>query len=129
MFQKLSINESYCPKLVFQICVSFLFVGTNQVKIYVTSNWWSQIKTAGAAIYANRHYLKLFRQTNPSRLAQAFENCNGNSASGDNLNHAKESNPEIIGDVYIHPSANIHPSAVVSNIKHTVILEYFNIKE
>ena len=56
-------------------------------------------------------------QTNPSRLAQAFENCNGNSASGDNLNHAKESNPEIIGDVYIHPSANIHPSAVVSNIK------------
>ena len=61
MFQNLSFNESYCPKLVFQIYfqnvyvrVPFLFVGTNQVKIYVTSNWWSQIKTAGAAIYANR---------------------------------------------------------------------------
>jgi len=85
--------------------------GTNQVKIYVTSNWWSQIKTAGAAIYANRHYLKLFRQTNPSRLAQVLENCNGNS--GGNMNHTGKSNPEIIGDVYIHPSANIHPSAVI----------------
>lgn len=28
----------------------------NPLHIQVT-NWWSQIKTAGAAIYANRHYL------------------------------------------------------------------------
>ena len=28
-----------------------------------TSNWWSQIKTAGSAIYANRHYLALYRCT------------------------------------------------------------------
>ena len=80
------------------------------MKIYVTTNWWSQIKTAGAAIYANRHYLKLFRQTNPSRL-KFFDNCNGNSG-GDLQN--KNQNPEIIGDVFIHPSANIHPTAVVS---------------
>ena len=102
------------------VYVPFLFAGTNQVKIYVTSNWWSQIKTAGAAIYANRHYLKLFRQTNPSRLAQALENCNGNN--GDNMNHTGKSNPEIIGDVYIHPSANIHPSAVVSSTHNTIFL-------
>ena len=68
----------------------------------------------------NRHYLKLFRQTNPTRLAQALENCNGNS--GDNMNHSKESNPEIIGDVYIHPSANIHPSAVVSSTSNSFFL-------
>ena len=35
------------------------------------------------------------------------------------MNHTKESNPEIIGDVYIHPSANIHPSAVVSSTSNS----------
>ena len=85
------------------VIVPFLFAGTNQVKIYVTSNWWSQIKTAGAAIYANRHYLKLFRQTNPTRLAQALENCNGNSG---NMNHAKGG--VISESVFIlsHPQTN-----------------------
>ena len=77
--------------------------------IYVNANNFLTLHLN--SFFHNRHYLKLFRQTNPTRLAQALENCNGNS--GDNLNHAKESNPEIIGDVYIHPSANIHPSAVV----------------
>ena len=90
------------------------------MKIYVTTNWWSQIKTAGAAIYANRHYLNLFRQTNPSRLAKSQENCNGNN--GDlHVNNTK--NPEIIGDVYVHPSADIHPSAVVSKN----FISFFNI--
>ena len=89
------------------------------MKVYTTANWWSQIKTAGAAIYANRHYLKLFRQTNPSRLAQAFENCNGNSGTGSGNNQSlstteKEKTCEIIGDVYIHPSASVHTSSVVS---------------
>ena len=41
--------------------------GTGRAKVYHTKNWWSQVKTAGAAIYANRHYLELFRRTRPGR--------------------------------------------------------------
>ena len=84
--------------------------------------FWSLHNSFFYKLY-NRHYLQLFRQTNPSRLAKVLENCNGNSE--DNLNHAKESNPEIIGDVYIHPSANIHPSAVVSNLNSILLLYFF----
>jgi len=58
--------------------------------------WWSQVKTAGSAIYANRHYLALYKQKQPDRLAST------NSA----LCH-------IIGDVYIDPSAIIHPTSTV----------------
>ena len=61
-----------------------------------TSKWWSQIKTAGSAIYANRHYLDLYRQTHPNWLTK-------NSESG----------PKIIGDVFIHPSASVDPTATV----------------
>ena len=85
--------------------------GTNQVKVYNTNNWWSQIKTAGAAIYTNRQYLKLYRQTNKiSRLAGIHENCNGHH----NANVSRPKGPEIIGDVFIHPSAQIDETAVVS---------------
>ncbi len=59
--------------------------------------WWSQIKTAGSAIHANRNYLKLYRKTNPELLS------NNNSMG-----------PTIIGDVFIHPSASVDPSAIVS---------------
>lgn len=62
-----------------------------------TLNWWSQVKTAGSAIYANRHYLALYKTNTPQRLA------NGN---GDICN--------IIGDVYIHPTATIDKTAVVN---------------
>ena len=79
--------------------------GTNQIMIYETTNWWSQIKTAGAAIYANRHYLKLYRQIHPERLTK-IEHLNGNS---DGASHVEN----IFGDVFIHPSANIHPTAVI----------------
>ena len=81
--------------------------GTNQIMIYETTNWWSQIKTAGAAIYANRHYLKLYRQIHPERLTKIEQHLNGNS-DGPNSNMEN-----IIGDVFIHPSAIIHPTAVI----------------
>lgn len=87
--------------------------GTNQVRVYTTTNWWSQIKTAGAAIYANRHYLKLYNMTNPLRLAANYnENGNGHAATKD-----LETKNDFIGDVYIHPSASIHPTAVVSTAR------------
>lgn len=70
--------------------------GTGKVFVYQTTRWWSQIKTAGSAIYANRHYLDLYHHHSPERLA-----TNG------------DSKPHIIGDVYIHPSASVHPSATL----------------
>ncbi|KRZ14477.1 Mannose-1-phosphate guanyltransferase alpha-B [Trichinella zimbabwensis] len=59
-----------------------------------TTRWWSQLKTASAAIYANRHYLNLYHTTHPERLTRNGE-------------------PTIIGDVYVHPSVEIHPSCVI----------------
>lgn len=37
--------------------------GTGRLFVYQTSLWWSQIKTASAALYSNRHYLKLYRDS------------------------------------------------------------------
>lgn len=78
------------------------------------NTWWSQLKTAGSAIYANRHYLELYRFKNPERLCQ--ENI------GDGKRICK-----IIPDVRIHPTATIHPSAVVNknNNYHLKHLLYF----
>ncbi|XP_018018007.1 mannose-1-phosphate guanyltransferase alpha [Hyalella azteca] len=70
--------------------------GTGQSFVYSSDRWWSQIKTAGSAIYANRHYLQLYRRNKRmDRLANS-------SVS-----------PTIIGDVFVHPSASIHPTAVL----------------
>ena len=77
--------------------------GTGRARVYHTKNWWSQVKTAGAAVYANRHYLDLFRRTRPERLAQ-------NS----------EGSPRILENVFIHHGAKIHPDAVVS-IRYNVV--------
>ncbi|CAG9570701.1 unnamed protein product [Danaus chrysippus] len=62
--------------------------GTNKVYALQVTNWWSQVKTAGSAIYANRHYLEL----HPSTPTTA---CH------------------ILPDVYIHPTATVHSSAVI----------------
>lgn len=70
--------------------------GTDKLYALPVNNWWSQIKTAGSAIYANRHYLEMYRRTNKA--------CS-----------EKQAQPvcHMIGDVYIHPSATIHPTATV----------------
>jgi len=72
--------------------------GRGSAFLFQTSNWWSQIKTAGSAIYANRHYLALYREQKPARLAQKEKDGTG---------------PEIIGDVFVHSSATVHPTAVL----------------
>ena len=64
--------------------------------VYRSTNLWSTIKTAGSAIYANRVYLELYKKYHPTRLAK-----NG------------EGMPKIIGDVFIHPSAIVDPTAEV----------------
>ncbi|XP_077979372.1 mannose-1-phosphate guanylyltransferase regulatory subunit alpha-A-like isoform X1 [Glandiceps talaboti] len=70
--------------------------GTGKLFVYKTSRFWSQIKSAGSAIYANRHYLELYGKYHPERLA---ENC--------------DDGPKIIGDVFIHPTANVDSSATL----------------
>ena len=49
-----------------------------------------------AAIYANRHYLEMYHDTHPERLAK-------NGAG----------KPKVNGDVFIHPTAQVHETAVV----------------
>ncbi|XP_076304579.1 GDP-mannose pyrophosphorylase A isoform X3 [Tachypleus tridentatus] len=70
--------------------------GTGQMFVFQTSRWWSQVKTAGSAIYANRHYLELYHQTHPDWLAENDKD-----------------KPVIIGDVFIHPTALVHPTATL----------------
>ncbi|XP_053536564.1 mannose-1-phosphate guanyltransferase alpha-A isoform X1 [Ictalurus punctatus] len=69
-----------------------------QEKLYVykTDRFWSQIKSAGSAIYASRLYLNQYHKTHPERLATN-----------------KDGGPKIIGNVYVHPTANIDPTAVL----------------
>ncbi|XP_033101892.1 mannose-1-phosphate guanyltransferase alpha-A-like isoform X2 [Anneissia japonica] len=70
--------------------------GSGSLFVFKTQGFWSQIKSAGSAIYANRLYLGLYHRNHPEHLA-----LNG------------DAKPKIIGDVYIHPKANVHPSATL----------------
>lgn len=80
--------------------------GTGKLFALPVTKWWSQIKTAGAAIYANRHYLALYRRTNLEQLAERKSaTINGCSSS--------PSSCYIQPDVYIHPSASVHPTATL----------------
>uniref|UniRef100_A0A667Z917 GDP-mannose pyrophosphorylase Aa n=1 Tax=Myripristis murdjan TaxID=586833 RepID=A0A667Z917_9TELE len=70
--------------------------GQGKLYVYKTLSFWSQIKSAGSAIYASRLYLNQYHKTHPERLASN-----------------KEGGPKISGNVYIHPTANIDPTAVL----------------
>ena len=71
--------------------------GPCRLFLYRTTNFWSQLKTAGSAIYANRHYLSSYRETDPSVLCKNV----GGGVSG----------PTIVGDVRVHATASIDPTA------------------
>uniref|UniRef100_A0A8D0HKT8 GDP-mannose pyrophosphorylase A n=1 Tax=Sphenodon punctatus TaxID=8508 RepID=A0A8D0HKT8_SPHPU len=71
--------------------------GRGRLYAYKSEGFWSQIKSAGSAIYASRLYLSSYSQCHPERLAQ-------NRPGG----------PTIRGNVYIHPTASVDGSAVVS---------------
>ncbi|XP_022118466.1 mannose-1-phosphate guanyltransferase alpha-A [Pieris rapae] len=63
--------------------------GTRKLYALQVTNWWSQVKTAGSAIYANRHYLELHQ------------------------NKSSDAPCTILPDVYIHPTAIVHNTAVI----------------
>jgi len=73
--------------------------GPARLFLFRTNNFWSQVKTAGSAIYANRHYLAGFKEDCPELLA---------TATGGGI-----SAPTIIGDVRIHEGAVVDSSATV----------------
>lgn len=64
--------------------------GTNKLYAMQVTNWWSQLKTAGSAIYANRHYLELLKTKVPTDPP-----CT------------------ILPDVFLHPTAIVDPTAVI----------------
>ncbi|CAD5124617.1 DgyrCDS12886 [Dimorphilus gyrociliatus] len=66
------------------------------IHVYHTIKFWSQIKSAGAAVFANRHYLSIYHRTHPERLAKLGPN-----------------QPNIIGDVFIHATARVDPTATL----------------
>ncbi|XP_070125425.1 mannose-1-phosphate guanylyltransferase regulatory subunit alpha isoform X3 [Equus przewalskii] len=70
--------------------------GQGQIYVYLTEGIWSQIKSAGSALYASRLYLGQYQLTHPERLAK-------HTPGG----------PRIRGNVYIHPTAKVAPSAVL----------------
>uniref|UniRef100_A0AAY4AYC2 Nucleotidyl transferase domain-containing protein n=1 Tax=Denticeps clupeoides TaxID=299321 RepID=A0AAY4AYC2_9TELE len=71
--------------------------GQQQLYVYKTQGFWSQIKSAGSAIYASRLYLNQYLQTHPERLVSS-----------------QEGGCTVNGNVFIHPTALIDPTAVVS---------------
>lgn len=92
-------------------------VGCGLALAATTNNWWSQLKTAGAAIYANRHYLGL-RQQSQRLLKIKTQSEVSLPPSVKSTTKESEGSYLIIGHVHIHPTATIHPTALVSLFTH-----------
>ena len=121
--------------------------GQGKLFVFETTGFWSQIKTAGNAIYANRLYLRLFNKTHPEYLAgPGGENGNGNAVvkADSPENESTSPGPVILGDVRIHPTATVDPSAVLgpnvyvgsgvtigpgARVKEAIVLDRAEIKE
>ncbi|CAI0455728.1 unnamed protein product [Linum tenue] len=71
--------------------------GKKQLYTYETTDFWEQIKAPGISLKCSALYLSRFRATAPGLLA-----------SGDGTKKAK-----TVGEVYVHPSAKVHPTAKV----------------
>ncbi|XP_015785913.1 mannose-1-phosphate guanyltransferase alpha-A [Tetranychus urticae] len=70
--------------------------GTDHLYAFHTNQWWCQVKTSASAIYANRNYLKLYKE-NQSQFLSA----------------KSQDGPEIIGDVWIDSKADVDPTATI----------------
>ncbi|XP_068400468.1 mannose-1-phosphate guanyltransferase alpha isoform X3 [Eschrichtius robustus] len=104
--------------------------GQGQIYVHLTDGIWSQIKSAGSALYASRLYLSQYQLTHPERLAKhtpegpRIRDPDVKSQSLPSLNQmwfgvfAPRSSLLLLGNVYIHPTAKVAPSAV----EHTCVL-------
>uniref|UniRef100_A0AC35FIW7 Nucleotidyl transferase domain-containing protein n=1 Tax=Panagrolaimus sp. PS1159 TaxID=55785 RepID=A0AC35FIW7_9BILA len=87
------IKNGGIPQIWFEMDIFPQMASNGSLHAFHTTRWWSQTKTAAAALYANRHYLRLYRERYPERL------CSKGA--------------KIEGDVFIDPSATVHPTAVL----------------
>ena len=103
------LSEKFFEGLSLEKDILTCLAESENIYAYHTQKWWSQLKTASSAIYANRHYLRLYKETHPELLAvNSFQK------------------PTIIGDVSIDPSAIIDPSSTVSN--QLLVIKFFVFK-
>uniref|UniRef100_A0A914DXM8 Nucleotidyl transferase domain-containing protein n=1 Tax=Acrobeloides nanus TaxID=290746 RepID=A0A914DXM8_9BILA len=93
MLQELEKAKNGSTQLWFETDIFPNLASTSAFYAFHTTRWWSQTKTAAAALYANRHYLRLYRESCPERL--------------------HHSGAEIVGDVYVDPTAEIDPSSKI----------------
>ncbi|XP_029789588.1 mannose-1-phosphate guanyltransferase alpha isoform X1 [Suricata suricatta] len=94
--------------------------GQGQIYVHLTDGMWSQIKSAGSALYASRLYLGQYQLTHPERLAK---HTPGGPRIRDSevktqsvlwfRGFAPRSSLLLLGNVYIHPTAKVAPSAVL----------------
>jgi mannose-1-phosphate guanylyltransferase len=87
------IKNGGIPQIWFEMDIFPQMAALGTLHALHTTRWWSQTKTAAAALYANRHYLRLYRERHPERLS---------------TNDGK-----IEGDVFIDPTASVHPTAKI----------------
>ncbi|VDP03216.1 unnamed protein product [Heligmosomoides polygyrus] len=93
--------------LWFETDIFPLMASTGKLFALHTTRWWSQTKTAAAVLYANRHYLRLFKKRYAARLCK--------------------DRAQIVGDVFIDPSAEesiILADAVINEhacVLHSVV--------
>ncbi|KFR09913.1 Mannose-1-phosphate guanyltransferase alpha-A, partial [Opisthocomus hoazin] len=72
--------------------------GSGKLYVYKTDGFWSQIKSAGSAIYASRLYLNQYSKSHPERPGRK---------------KLRGAPPCVAGNVYIHPTASIDSTAVL----------------
>jgi len=72
--------------------------GDKHVYVYITKDFWFQLKSAGMVVPCANHLLAHLRRTQPSKLAK----------NGDG-----KSSPIIVGDVLIHPTAQVDPTSKI----------------
>jgi len=102
--------------------------GDKHVYVFQTNEFWMQLKSAGMVVPCANHLLAHLRRTHPEKLA----------GSGDG-----KTAPIIVGDVMIHPTAQVDPTAKIGpnvsigakvkigpgvRIQHSIVLDNAEIK-
>jgi mannose-1-phosphate guanylyltransferase len=88
-----AVNANGSGQLWFESSIFPQMASAGKLYAFHTTRWWSQTKTPGAALYANRHYLRLYRESNPERLCTT--------------------RAQILGDVFIDPTAIVSETAKI----------------
>lgn len=102
--------------------------GDKHVYVYLTTDFWMQLKSAGMVVPCAQHLLAHLKRTHPEQLAKTGDGKTG---------------PIIVGDVLIHPTAQIDPTSKIGpnvsigarvkigpgvRIQHAIVLDNAEIK-